>query len=121
MALTLNATDEGLSRILEKVWKDDVVDQDELHAVMRISDGVTAFAQGLSALNSVQDYADRLVGAYESVAKEAEANVNAISQDDLQRIASAVEWQIAYVVVAGERWQRALLALANRANPPSAP
>lgn len=114
MALSLKATDKDLSRILDKVWNDDRVDERESHALMRISDGVVEFIKDNPALREVQDKADQLVDAYKAVVKQTDASALAIPQDELQRVVNAVEWQVAYVVIAWEALQRELMAMANR-------
>lgn len=109
MALRLKATNEDLSKVLDRFWDDDLIDKGESQALIHYSDGVAYFIKDNPALREVQDKADQLVDAYKAVVKQANASARAISQDELQGVVNAVEWQVAYVVIAWEALRQELM------------
>lgn len=124
MALKLEATDEKLSELLKKVWEDETVDIKEYLGVMRVSDTFAQSIEGKLAVSEVQEQADNLVAAFRTLIKQTNANdaqiqsasygtsadVSSALQKKRESIALAVEWQVAYVVVAVEALRRKLVS-----------
>jgi hypothetical protein len=123
MALTLEVTDERLSELLRTVWEDETVDIGEYLDVMRESDKFAQSIEANLAVREVQKQADNLVAAFRTLVRQTNANDGKVQSliDDTSAstssvlkkkrtdVALAVEWQVAYVVVAVEALRRKLV------------